>query len=691
MRTLLTLIVVGFVVFCGWLVVESGFFERSALNSETFILLQNTTGNQGNRTANAPAREVPQIGADDSVTFGADGAPPKIITLGSVDPKSGFKFQLELSSIGAAIRKATFSEFNDRDYKDPQPLVILSPARQADGSEILSMANRKFVLVRHGWQFALDKLSWKSFYGITAGDGSQTARFEAIIKIVGTDEPVLKLTKTYKIIPYSYLLECNIAVENLSGSEEKVSFNLAGPGGLGREALRTDMRKVVGGFLTSEAEVVSSRQGISSGMLGRKPGLKDTMAQYQQALRAGNQTQIEEAKKKLRIGNNLPVRYRGANFLWAAVVNKYFAAILVPLPEEGKEYCDWVTDKTGRFHNPDGDSRADSGDETIGLDLKIAPNTLAAAGRANSSKIYNFQLYIGPKDKSLFDKNERYRELGFVWTIDFMGCCCPDWIIKPLAFGILALMKWMYAFIHNYGIVIIILVFMMRLAMHPITKKSQISMSKMSKLAPKAEEIKKKYANNKAEMNKQMMALYREQGASPIMGFLPMMVQMPIWIALWSAVYASIDLRGASFLPFWITDLSLPDALWRFPTAIVVPLLGWKIESLNLLPLLMGVAFYLQQKLMPSQAAASANPQVAQQQKMMMIMMPLLFPLMLYKAPSGVNLYIMASTFAGVFEQHVIRKHIREKEQVESQGLVAVTSKTGGKVKKKKPKPFYKT
>jgi YidC/Oxa1 family membrane protein insertase len=123
---------------------------------------------------------------------------------------------------------------------------------------------------------------------------------------------------------------------------------------------------------------------------------------------------------------------------------------------------------------------------------------------------------------------------------------------------------------------------------------------------------------------------------------------------------------------------------------IVVPLLGWKIVSLNLLPLMMGIAFYLQQKLMPSQASAASNPQVAQQQKMMMIMMPLLFPVMLYNAPSGVNMYIMSSTFAGVFEQYVIRKHIREKEEAESKGLVAVTSKTGGKVKKKKPKPFYK-
>jgi YidC/Oxa1 family membrane protein insertase len=445
------------------------------------------------------------------------------------------------------------------------------------------------------------------------------------------------------------------------------------------------MRKVVGGFLTSEGEIVSSRKGIPNSFLSRKLGLKDATLKYQQAQ---SREHRKEAEKHLRIS---PER-GGGLFLWAATTNKYFAAILVPVPDEGEDYCEWVKDKTGRFYNPDGDERADTGDETVGLDLRIAANLLAPTGQAGSTKTYNFQLYLGPKDKSLFDKNEMYRNLGFVQTITFMPCfCCPTAIIHPLAFGILAIMKWMYGFIHNYGVVIIILVFLMRLAIHPLTKKSQVSMSKMGKLAPKVEEIKKKYANNKAEMNKQMMALYKEQGASPIMGFLPMMVQMPIWIALWSAVYASIDLRGAAFLPFWITDLSVPDALYRFPTTIIVPLLGWKIESLNLLPLLMGVAFYLQQKLMPSQAAAATNPQVAQQQKMMMIMMPLLFPLMLYKAPSGVNLYIMASTFAGVFEQYVIRKHIREKEERESIGLVAATSKTGGKVKKKKPKPFFRT
>ena len=675
-RIVLVLVVVGFVVFCGWLVVESGLDFHFRGNDkgaagQSCILLQKTMANEKGEPAGAPAGKNERLEAADFTTFEAVGGLPQTVTLGAADPETedpdiGFKLQLELSSKGAAIRRATFSNgndngFDDRDYKDPQPLVILSPVSRPDGGEILSMANKGFqndALVQQKLELRLQDLDWKSFGVEKDYDGSQTAQFEAVIKVKDTGEPVFNLIKTYKVTPGSYLLECKLTIENLSDIEQKVRFNLTGPIGLGREGVRGDMREAVAGFRDSKGQITSEKRDA----------------------------------KKLRKAKKIDDRRltKGSDrFLWVAAVNKYFAAIVVPVPEEGKNYCDWVTDKTGRYYNPDGDERSDSGDETIGVDLKIGSRTLAPTGQADSAKVYNFQLYVGPKDKSLFDKNELYRKLGFVHTITFRICCCPASIISPLAFGILALMKWMYGFVANYGVVIIILVLLFRMAMHPITKKSQVSMSKFSKLAPKAEEIKKKYANNKAEMNKQMMALYKKQGASPIMGILPMMVQMPIWIALWSAIYASIELRGAPFLPFWITDLSVPDALVRFAT-VTVPLLNWKIKSLNLLPLLMGVAMYLQQKLMPRQAAAATNPQMAQQQKMMMIMFPLFLPLVLYNAPSGVNLYIMASTFAGVFEQHVIRKHIREKEQAESKGLVAVTSKTGGKVKKKKPKPFYK-
>jgi len=666
MRLFLTLVVIGFAVLCGALVVQAGLFEAGSGGGKVpCILLQQTTGGENNQVIIPPESKNTSLQAVQAVTLGADNAEAKTIILGAQDPntedpQTDFKFQLELSSKGAAIRKATFSNgngngFDDRHYKNPKPLVILSPV----GGQPGSMANKELILVEQKLQLRLNDLHWKSYEVEHSSDGSQTARFEAVIK-TSIGEPVIKLVKTYKIVPGSYLLDCDLTVENLSSSLQNVRFNLAGPRGLGREGFRTDMRKVRACYRDSEGKFNSKAK-------------------------------VEFKAKTLRNTNGLysqPLEKMEDNFLWVAATNKYFAAIVVPSPDEGKDYCDWITQETGLLYNPDRDVRADSGDETIGVDLQIAARDFSANGQPDSSKTYNFKLYLGPKDKSLFDKNQMYRDLGFMYTIDFMGCCCPAALIHPLAFGILAFMKWMYGFIGNYGVVIIILVFMFRIVIHPLTKKSQVSMRKMTKLGPKAEEIKKKYANNKTEMNKHIMALYKEQGASPVMGFLPMMVQMPVWIALWSAIYTSIDLRGEPFLPFWITDLSVPDAFFRFPSPIIIPLLNWKILSLNLLPILMGVAMYLQQKMMPKQAAT--NPQAAQQQKMMMIMMPLFLPLVLYNGPSGVNLYIMSSTFAGVIEQYFIRKHISEKEEAESQGLVAVTRKTGGKVKKKKPKPFYK-
>jgi YidC/Oxa1 family membrane protein insertase len=653
-RTALILTVGGFVIFCGWLVVESGLFENGRRGKTACILLQNTTGTTTSEP-NVPVLMAAEPQPAKTVTFSTDSAPAKVITLGSTDKKSGFKFQLELSSKGAAVRSAIFSEFDDRDYKNPQPLVILSPVQFADGSEIMSLANAGFVFVKQELQLPLWKLSWKSGEVITAQNGSQSASFEAVIRD-SEGKDAAKLTKAYKVFPGRYDFECALTVENLSAEEQKVRFDLTGPVGISKESARDDMKRVVGGFRDSQGAVVSTSLDVK--MLEKAKSVED--------------------RRLVKTG---------ANFLWAAITNKYFSAILVSLPDQGKEICDWVTDRMGMAYNPDGDVRGSSGDETVGVDFKIASNTYSPAGQAGSSKVYNFRMYLGPKDKRLFDKNEYYRSLGFIQTITFMPCfCCPAQIIYPLAFGILASMEWMYRFIPNYGIVIIILVFLIRLVMHPLTKKSQVSMSKMSKLGPQVEELKKKYGDNKAELNKRTMALYKEQGASPIIGFLPMLVQMPIWIALYSAIYASVALRGAAFLPVWITDLAAPDALIRFP-AVTLPLFG-TLDAFNLLPILMGVAFYLQQKLTPTQA--SPDPQVAQQQKIMMIMMPVMFPLMLYKAPSGLNLYIMASTFAGVIEQYVIKKHIQEKEQAESLGLVDVTSKTGGKVKKKKPKPFFR-
>lgn len=673
LRTIFILVITGFCLFCGVLVVESGALKAPSSSGRGCILLQQTAevqtpaapaeANAPAATAPAPAPATPQLqpagGAISAV--GGDKADVNV-PLGSTDPASGFKYQLMLDSKGAAIRTATFSEFDDRTTEPRKPLAFLSPVT-VDGRTTLSMANGEFTMLDRGRRLRLDQLDWKPLGVQKLDDGGEAASFEATL-VDAEDRPLVKLTKTYRVHPGSdpknYIVDVSFNVENLTLQGQKVQYTMTGPVGLEREGPRSEVRKVVAGFRTSTGEIATTRLALAA--LSKAATLQD---------------------------RSLNPKDAKSTFLWAGADNKYFAAVMVPMPEEDQQYASWVGGKWGLYFQYAPGRKGSGENETVGLAMATVPAALSPAGQAGSSRTYNFELYLGPKEKSLFDKNPMYKSLGFVHTIDFQGCCCPTSIINPLAFGILAIMKWMYTFIPNYGVVIIILVLLMRLVLHPIQKYSQVSMHKMSKLAPRAEEIKKKYAANKAEMNKKLMELYREQGASPIMGMLPMFIQMPIWIALWSAINTSIDLRGAAFLPIWITDLSAPDALISWP-AITIPLLGWSLHSLNLLPILMGVAFYLQQKLMPMQSSTPTNPQMAQQQKMMMVMLPIMMPLALYNGPSGVNLYIMASTFAGVIEQFVIRKHIQEKEQHEAQGTVPVTSKTGGKVKKKKPKPFFK-
>jgi YidC/Oxa1 family membrane protein insertase len=593
------------------------------------------------------ADEAPSLQAAPQPSFSAVGGGPKTITLGSLDPNTGFKFLIDLTSRGAGISDAKLSEFGDLDHKNPQPLVLLSPTVNLDGTPAFSMATRSLILDNQ-LQLRMDKLDW------TAGDvdtdnGTQTARFEAIIKDKTTDKPVVKLTKIYRVTPKNYDLDCNLTIENLSSDEHKLQFEMTGPAGIKRDDLRTDSRKTIAAFRDTKGEIISTYLDINK-------------------------------LKKATTPESRQLLQHNAGFIWAAITCKYFTAVVVPAPDANMNFCNWITDKSGWFANPDGE-------ETVGINLKTTAIALAPA----ASKTLSFKLFLGPKDKSLFDKVPMYQSLGFVNTMDFMACCCPAAIIHPLAFGILWLLKWLYTFIPNYGIVIIILVLLVRLILHPLTRLSQVSMSKYSKFnaLPEVQEIRKQYGKNMMEMNRRIGEVQKKYGVShsaAVMGMLPTMVQMPIWIALYGAVYASIDLRGAQFLPFWITDLSAPDALFRFK-AIALPLLG-TLDSFNLLPILMGVAFYLQQKLMPAQVATDS--QSAQQQKIMMLMMPIMFPLMLYNSPSGLNLYIMASVFGGVLEQYYIKRHIAKQELVENENFVPVTSKTGGKVKKPKSKPFFK-
>ena len=655
-KTILKISLVLYVVICCGLVVESGLFRNAgAVDDGPFISLANDA--EVDKVQSEEPVNAAEISAVATEFFESDRSDDPV--MGSADKESGYKFKLEFTRKGAAIKRAILSEYDDRDHKDPKPLAVLNPVI-AGGSQICTLANGNLDIPTLQKRYALNVIDWTPSNVVTAEDGTQTVEFKVNIKADNKD--AIAVIKTYTIKKDSYDVECEIKIENLLDEELAATVNVQGPTGINRESYREDGRDVVSAY--------------------KIDGNIETIKRPARDLR----NSIKKSNKEKRQLNHKNI---DADLLWAASTNKYFAAIV---RQESSNMPNFKA-RDGEYYDEDiNNTSKPNGNEELSLKLGWDGVVLGAAGQENSTASVMLSVFVGPKDKSMFDKHEVYKEMQYFQTINFRSCfCCPMSVIQPLAFGILGLMKGMYTIMGpfgNYGVVIMLLVFMMRLVMHPITKKSQVSMMGLQKLGPKMEEVKAKYANDPKLMQQKSAELYRDAGINPVMGVLPMFIQMPIWMALWTAVYTSLDLRGAGFLPFWITDLSAPDALIRFK-AITLPLFG-DIDSINLLPILMGVVMYLQQKLMPHSASTQTNPQAAQQQKMMMIMFPLMFPLMLYKGPSGVNLYIMSSIGAGVIEQAVIRKHIREKEEQESQGLVNATSKTGGKVKKKKPKPFYK-
>ncbi len=633
------------------------------------------------------ARGQQAIGAADSIDLSAVSGPEQTVTLGAVYPddirrtkdESRYKFQIELTTLGAAVKTATLSEFDNRDIRNRQPQVLLAPL--GNDRPVYSLANTALRVAPAGAErfaarsFPLDRLNWR----LVEQNQRDTAMFEAELLDVEMREPTLRLTKTYQVRPGSYDVVFELTAENLTDTPLQVMMEMRGPVGLGREDVREDVRKILAAY-KKDAEIETTMLPALEIRRAERGKIRPETGVFTRLKKPFSKPVPPEELLRMAVKNGQPP------LLWTAATNKYFAAIVRPV---GEALTAPGPVRFGRATFYDAELMANEPAENAGAAgiLETEALTLSAGGR----QTLTFEMYLGPKDKSIFEANETYQTLAYFLTIDFRGCCCPTSLIGPLAFGIIWLIKTLYTLmgpLGNYGVVIIFLVFLVRLILHPVTKRSQVSMMKMQKLGPKMQEIQKKYANNKQEMQRKTMEMYKEMGASPVAGMLPMFLQMPIWIALWTAVYTSVDLRGQAFLPFWITDLAAPDHLFRFPFGLAIPYFG---EYLNLLPLLMGGVMFAQQKLMPtSQASAQANPQVAQQQKMMMIMMPLMFPFLLYHGPSGVNLYIMSSIGAGVIEQMVIRKHIREREELEAQGTVPVTAKTGGKLKKKKPKPMYK-
>lgn len=449
------------------------------------------------------------------------------------------------------------------------------------------------------------------------------------LELANTDgSPLVRLTKIFKVFPRSddpktpqgYEIEFSQQVQNLSNQPLDIQTTVVGPTFPSSELLRGGDRQLIAGY-KSDNKVVLHYNPLET---------FDT-----------SQPTIDYTVDK----NGLPL-------LWIGAGTNYFNAIVRP-------QTPWIAKAVGTALNP----QADPHQRQVSILLETNPSGALAPG---ATRQIDANVFFGPRLRSLL-RNEYYSAPGLQYyhTLEISGACtfCAFSDITNFLMWLLGIF---YAMFRDWGLAIIALVFLVRAVLHPITKKSQVNMAKMAKMGPEIERIKKKYGDDKEALNRAMMEFYKNHGATPILGCLPMFLQMPIWISLYSGLSTTFELRHAPFLYglTWIKDLSKPDHLIEFDRAW--NFLFIHIDGLNVIPILLAVAFYLQYKLQPKPPAMTEEQK--SQQRMMMWMTTLLFPLMLYPMPSGLNIYIFASTIFGVIESKIIRNHIEKQEALRPTG-----------------------
>ena len=298
---------------------------------------------------------------------------------------------------------------------------------------------------------------------------------------------------------------------------------------------------------------------------------------------------------------------------WTGYMDSYFMAAVVPVGGEART----VT--------------LQGGEEQVRTVISEGIQQLPAQG----TQTYGYRMYLGPKKLQILQAtgDNLARAVDFGWF---------DVIAKPM----LWMLNFFHTYVGNYGVAIILLTIFIKLAFWPITQKGMMSMKNMQKLQPKIAKLREKYKADPAQMNQEMMALYKTYKVNPLGGCLPMLIQIPFFFALYRVLMAAIELRHAPFM-LWINDLSAPDRLW----------LGFNLPYLQGLPvltLLMGASMYLQQKMTPT----TVDPTQAR----IMQFLPVVFTFMFINFASGLVLYWLVNNLLSILQQYLINRKTKTQQ-----------------------------
>ncbi len=296
---------------------------------------------------------------------------------------------------------------------------------------------------------------------------------------------------------------------------------------------------------------------------------------------------------------------------WIAIQGRYFLSAIIP-----NEAID------ARMH-------LSNGGDTLTNTYVHPEQTILP----DQQHVFKYKVFFGPKSMAVL-KSVDY---DLIKAVNF-GMF--DILAKPCVY----IMNYIYNFIPNYGVAIIILTLLSKIILWPLGNKSYKSMAQMKKIQPLMAEIKEKHKDDKKKMNEEMMALYKTYKVNPLGGCLPMVVQIPVFFALYRMLYGAIELRHAPFI-WWINDLSAPDRLFRFD--FHVPFMQ-PPYGIPVLTIIMGITMFMQQKMSPP----AGDPTQAK----MMMMMPIVFTVIFINFSSGLVLYWLVNNVISMVQQYYIQK-----------------------------------
>ncbi|MDR0644485.1 MAG: membrane protein insertase YidC [Treponema sp.] len=344
--------------------------------------------------------------------------------------------------------------------------------------------------------------------------------------------------------------------------------------------------------------------------------------------------------------------------VWASIAGKYFTLIALPYPAQ----------------------------------YDIAFSTRKEAGVAVASRLFivrpslsisqiedKYRFYLGPKSQEALAVYSNGKNTFNLTNMDLVKIAGTSGILAPLETALKWLLMAFYKLIPNYGVAIILLTFLVKLLFFPLTRKGSESTLKMQALAPKIKEIQDKYKDNTQKMNAEMAEFYKKEGYNPMSGCLPLIIQIPIFFAMYNLFNNHFDLRGAMFIPVWIPDLSLPEAIWNFPEGISLPILGW--TAIRALPFI-----YVASQLLYGKITQTPEQTNNTQMKIMLYAMPIVFFFILYDVPSGLLIYWIMSNVLTLFQQLAINKFLAQKKVAMNvqQPPIKQPSKLPPKIKKRK-------